>query len=173
MEFLPTNYKTTTDSKKQLAKPSKLAGRHSLSNKETWQAIYAGHKNPPPFKTWLAVIEASNKSIAEAVLSDRGGFWLPHRLGLLIINKRKVRGNQPFIDRVAFCKTGQKVPQLNLHTFGYTYCIKWVRLKKARLPLKYLFTFQAVRELNRSIKDRLDQGHDYLEGTYKFSSLQP
>lgn len=120
----------------------------------------------------MTVVDASNKAIAQAVIDNTGGFWLPHRLGLLIVGKRK-SGGRPFFDRKHFCETGEKIPQLNLHTFGYTYRIQWVKLKKARLPLKHLFTFQAVRSVSRQITDRLEAGHDYLEQTYKFSSLAP
>ncbi|PRY38449.1 hypothetical protein CLV58_109176 [Spirosoma oryzae] len=128
------------------------------------KGLYQELAPPVPFMVWKQIMLRMMALIGEEILSNRTGFTLPAQLGLLVVEKIKRRSDakKPFIDRIHFCKTGEKRINYNRHTFQHTYRIVWAPLSNTRLPTRTLWRFKASRALNRQLAQRIFAGQDYL-----------
>jgi len=137
-------------------------GRVNLYNKQTYTHLHKAHQLGVSYETWKTIIKQVNTKLAEAICEEVTGVSLPARMGTIQVSKRKAFGNKVFYDKVHFCKTGEKIPCLNLHSLGYFYKCMWIRTSEVRFDLKDMYRFKSCRALNRNLAKHIKSGKDYL-----------
>lgn len=137
---------------------------YNTINREAWKKA----ESKLPFLQWRAIQQFSNQWIVQQILSQPEGFCLPARMGLLLVVKN-TSYNSNFIDLKHFAQTGEKIPRLNMHTFGYHWKAKWEFQFSTRFSLRKLFQFKAVRSFNRAITPAINRV-DFLED-HKYCNL--
>lgn len=104
-----------------------------------------------------------NYEIAKKVL-DGAEVRLPYRLGILRIEKKKMKNFQKgrlHVDFAHFKKTGKVIYHLNENRDGYYYRIKWY---KGHVSGLQAYKFFPTRPFKRGIAQRLkDNNIDYRE----------
>tara|TARA_R100000541_G_scaffold56072_2_gene65294 strand:- start:172 stop:642 length:471 start_codon:yes stop_codon:yes gene_type:complete len=118
------------------------------------------------YKTYRSVIEEFNKKTIEDILLNTGEFKVPHRLGEIRIQKRKMKFDptKMKIDWKATREAGHKVYHLNDHRDNYRYRWYW-RKKNVIVQNKTLYSFIASRANKRELARLLktDKSIDYFE----------
>ena len=115
------------------------------------------------YKTFVKIIKTTNEKIRIAAAEEEAGVELPERMGLLLVTKYKSK-KRP-IDWVATNKlgTGVKVPFLNLHSFGYTCHVKWVKLGMVSFKHNDIYKFEPYRILKRHVAKNFKGGKTYFK----------
>ena len=115
-------------------------------------------ENPDLIKT---IIQESNLLIGEKILKGED-FLMPESLGIIFIAKLK---NQLVFDNIHFCKTGEKIKQYNIKTFGYLYKVMWFKGYRNKLSLNNnVYKFRASRhKVTRPLSKLLLKGEDYYK----------
>lgn len=128
-----------------------------LSLKSSYKK-YFPKENPDLIK---AIIQESNLLIGERVLKGED-FLMPENLGAIFIAKHK---NQLVYDYIHFCKTGEKIKQYNIKTFGYLYRVMWFQGYKNKQSLNNnVYKFRASRQrITRPLAKILQSGQDYYK----------
>ena len=118
------------------------------------------------YKTYRAVCESFNKLTVEDILFNTGEFKLPHRLGSIRIQKKKMNFTKEAlkVDWKASRELGKRVYHMNDHSDNYRYKWYWKKTN-AIVQNKSLYSFTASRankrELARIIKN--EKSIDYFE----------
>jgi len=115
-----------------------------------------------PLPVWTQLMKRMVELIVEEVLTNPLGFMLPKQLGMLVVVKSKLPSTKVYRDLIHFSKTGETKKQLNLHTFGHFFRIKWVHLQSTNLPFKTVWTFKACRAVNRALAKHIFSGQTYF-----------
>ena len=137
------------------------------SYKEYHKARNKNSQFPVDYSLYKKICADFNKKIVEHILEDSGTFKLPHRLGEIRIQKRKMNFNKPNKLMVDWKKTnelGTRIYHLNDHSDNFRYRWYW-RKNKAIIKNKSAYSFTATRDnmraLAKNILTRKDV--DYFE----------
>lgn len=71
------------------------------------------------------------------------------------------------IDFGKLATLGEVIPQLNLHTYFYTYRIMWFNSKNCEAKKAKAFTFSPMRWINKEFSEKIFSGKDYFEWSPK------
>ncbi len=99
--------------------------------------------------TFVSILKACNSGMQELLLSGRE-IKLPHRLGTLFIEKKKVNFNHLSLDFGHWQKTGKKLYHLNRHSDNFKAHLHWRKLT-AILPGKQYYKLTPARAFNRKL----------------------
>lgn len=118
------------------------------------------------YKVYRKINEEYNKRIVKDILLNVGEYELPHRLGSIRIQKKKMRlevGSMK-VDWKASRKIGKRVYHLNDHRDNYRYKWYWKK-SNAIVKNKKLYSFTASRENKRELARLLKTNNmiDYFE----------
>lgn len=115
-------------------------------------------------KVFVALCEDWFKYIADIMIEQSGIVQLPHRLGHIFIDKRKVKDfNKLAVDWATSKNIGKKVYHLNEHTDGFKYKFTWSK-QRCIVKNKGLYRFKACRENARNLAQIIrTRKHDFLE----------
>lgn len=137
-----------------------LPDRHQALNNEMFKQFK--EENPDisiSFKEFSDIIKTSNKKIYDAIIEDEEGFKLPENLGYLCVTKYKTR--KKAINWADTKKYGKKIYHLNLHSFGYSYHIKWFKTGICRFLFNEVFKFAPHRHMRRDVAAKVKEGKIY------------
>lgn len=136
-------------------KTLKIGQRRKVIGREMYKTYKENTENPVDYKTFIKIILETNEEIKNWVLNDPSGFMLPQGLGFIAVNKFKPY-KKP-VDYVHSKQYKKRIPNLNLHTYGYTFYINWfnngLRFVKSRS-----YGFDAERKFNRALKVKIMEG---------------
>ncbi len=119
------------------------------------------------YSLYKAICADFNKKVIKDILYDSGTFKLPHRLGEIRIQKKKMNFNDSSKLKVDWKRTnelGTRIYHLNDHTDNYRYKWYW-RKSKAIIKNKTAYSFTATRDNMRTLARILltDRRIDYFE----------
>lgn len=147
------------------AKNSKLkvGERYNPLNKDLYRKFVEETGSKITFDTFVKIIRTTNEKIRIAAADEEAGVELPEKMGLLLVTKYKSK-KRP-IDWAATNKlgTGVKVPYLNLHSFGYTCHIKWVKIGMVNFKHNIIYKFEPYRLLKRHVAKNFKSGKKYFK----------
>lgn len=112
------------------------------------------------FKTWLSIVSLSFKEIGNAILSEQLGFLLPINLGMLRVEGKKF--NTKATKLINFINAKRK-EQYNFHSFNKVYTVNWLRTDQTRFVLAPVYSFKAVRTVNRALAQNIFAGNIYMD----------
>lgn len=123
------------------------------------------------YKTFKSVIVDSNEEIANIIIDGNDGFRLPKGLGAITVSKYKAKPHQKRIDWLNSNKFKKRIYHLNLHTYGYSFAIRWFKHDITKFGLAGIYKFKACRSLSRAVskKAKETQGKQYFE--WKFADF--
>ena len=105
------------------------------------------------YSLYKAICADFNKEIVNLILNDSGTFKLPHRLGELRIQKKKMNFsmiNKLKVDWKRTKEEGKRVFHLNDHTDNYRYKWYW-RKSKVIVKNKSAYSFTPTRKNAREL----------------------
>tara|TARA_R110000764_G_scaffold172593_3_gene259423 strand:+ start:430 stop:897 length:468 start_codon:yes stop_codon:yes gene_type:complete len=119
------------------------------------------------YSLYKSICADFNKKIVHHILEDSGTFKVPHRLGEIRIQKKKMNftiPNKLMVDWKRTNELGTRVYHLNDHTDNFRYKWYW-RKSKAIVKNKTAYSFTATRENMRALASNLitRKGIDYFE----------
>lgn len=145
------------------AKGSKLryGNRDYIFNKNFYETeLVEKHNIQLSFDQCKALIELTNKVIAEIIVDENDGFKLPFGLGYLCAGRYKPKYNM--IDWKSSNKVGKFVYHLNLHTDGYAVKTYWFRVGRIRnTSFHEVYKFSSYKTLSNSISKAFGSGKKF------------
>lgn len=124
-----------------------------------------------PYGLWGKIVKDYIKEIVKAVIEDSSIMKLPHGLGDLMVEKRKMKignlskYNRLKVDYKKFRETGKIVYHLNEHRSGYRYKILWNKRHSQAIKNKSFYKYVPTRTMKRDLAYILknDMSKDYYE----------
>lgn len=122
---------------------------------------------PVDYSLYKKLCAEFNKKVVEDILQDSGTFKVPHRLGEIRIQKKKMNFSQANKLKVDWKRTnelGTRVYHMNDHRDNYRYKWYWKK-SKAIVKNKTAYSFTATRDNMRALAKILlnNRGIDYFE----------
>src|SRR6188474_1890745 len=100
---------------------------------------------------FIKIIRTTNEKIRKAATEEEAGVELPENMGLLLVTKYKSKKRATDWAATNKLGNGTKVPHINLHSFGYIYHIKWVKIGIVNFQNNDIYKFEPYRILKRQV----------------------
>lgn len=116
------------------------------------------------YKEYVDIVTTFYKSISRSIIDEGKTFHMPYMMGETYIEKSKLDYNHRLpINWALTTKTGKVIYNLNEHSEGYKYRMKWNK-KICIFPNNYLYMLVYTRENKRKLaKNIKTKKSDYFE----------
>lgn len=138
--------------------------RDTVIDKELFDSFliqYPEYKDQLDYNTFKDVILESNKNIAAIIINEDNGFKLPENLGYIAVTRYKSK--KKAIDWESTHKYKKRIYHNNLHTFGFSFKIRWYKAGIAKFRNNRIYKFDSCRTLSRAVAKMAKEGRMYLE----------
>ena len=147
---------------------NKVTNRTGFINRPSYNKfIKQNPKSGVTYEQYIQVLKTSTAAIRDHILTNPLGFKLPYNFGYIAIDKFKPSKDWQAIDWVNTKRLRRRIPLTNLHSFGYTYKVKFY--PNPRIKPLVAYDMRAHRLLNRAISKQVKGGKDVyipLDRTY-------
>lgn len=99
------------------------------------------------YNQYRDIIRDVFKEISQSIIFDQRPFYMPHRLGTILITSFKTNldpSKEWVIDKNLSKKYGKRILHTNHHTFGWCYKFKWVT-NYVNFRNKAYYVFKAIK----------------------------
>lgn len=116
------------------------------------------------YLTFVNIIQTNSKNIRQSVISEPEGVQLPEGFGCIVVTKYKPKKEkkEKNWDYGNSKKLGKMVPHLNLHSFGFSYAIRWYQVGTMIKNLRY-FSLSKTRSMTRGVAKSIKSGVNFFK----------
>ena len=164
--------KTTPEQQHSNQMKNKRKRRSFKEFRRTIVDIYEFYPNKDKVdkKTFKEVLYAFNYILSKSIIDTGYIYQLPQQMGLLYINKSKVKTKKFNMDFQHWKETGERIEFKNKHSHGFIASFQWFKRKpylNVKVPTRATFTpvRQFKRYLAKCIKE-YNVIHNYIDFHY-------